>query len=184
MPLRGDTRKRLLSILSVVPRPQAALNHALPTGLAYSCLLTAGPPPARLLLTCAWTHSGPKRAYGRWGLRTDRRGNGRAGARRSPSSRGPFPALGLSLWLHRVQKAGIQEISSNSSQVPGAQRSPGLWALLSWPAPRRLPEPLAGRAVQMRVPGCRCPLSTASWGCGLCLTGPASSGTDAWFQHR
>lgn len=93
MPLRGDTRKRLLSILSVVPRPQAALNHALPMGLAYSCLLTAGPPPTRLLLRCAWTHSGPKRAYGRWGLRTDRRGNGRAGARRSPSSRGPFPAL-------------------------------------------------------------------------------------------
>lgn len=152
MPLRGDTRKRLLSILSVAPHPQAALNHALPAGLAYSCLLMAGPPPARPLLRCAWTHSGPQRADGRWGLRTARRGDGRAGARLSPGSCGPFPALGLSLWLHRVQKAGIQGISSNPSQAPGAQRRPGLRALLSWPAPRRVPEPLVGRAVWMRVP--------------------------------
>lgn len=32
-------------------------------------------------------------------------------------------------------------------------------------------------------PGCRRPLSTTCWGCGLCLTGPAYSGTDVWCQH-
>ena len=153
------------------------MNHALPLGLSCSCLLAAGRPPARPLLRCAWTHTGPQRADGRRELRTERRGCGRAGACRSPSSHGPFPALGVSLWLYQVQKARTQEISSSSSQ--------GLWSLLSWPAHCTLPEPLAGRAVRMRVPGRRHPLSTASWGCSRCwlhLTGPTSSGTDAWFH--
>lgn len=57
----------------------------------------------------------------------------------------------------RVQKARTQETSSSSSQ--------GLGSLLSWLAHRTLPEPLAGRAVRMRVLGCRRPLLTASWGC-------------------
>ena len=50
------------------------------------------------------------------------------------------------------RRPGFGKSAATPVRYLRARRSPGLRALLSWPAPRRLPEPLVGRAVRMWVP--------------------------------